>query len=248
MQKKTRLRIKLKKGESPKVKKGDRIKSGDRLAETSKIHIYEFNLAKTLGVAPLNLSKYLLVKEQNLVKKGDSLAKKGGLLSKNIIKTPVSGTFIWVDRQLGIVGIQSENITELPLTSWFDGEVEDVTPEIITVSVNGIPLSGTDGKGGPATGKLLVFTEKLNVFTLPTEIDTCVIAVREAPSDMIAKADALGAIAIITEKIEEPPFTLPYLLVENIEILSKYKDMTVIVHGLQKELLVIENERNPSKT
>lgn len=249
MQKKARLRLKLKKGETPKVKKGDTVTHGQVLIIGPTLTLNEFSLAEALGVVAADVEKHLVVKVDTHIKKGDVLAKKGGLLSKKVIKSPISGVFVWVSQDQGIVGVKDEATKPDEVTAWFDGTVEDVSDEAVVVAVSGTPIAGKAGRGGPASGKLLIVSEGITVFSMPTDIESRVLAIKTVAPDMVAKADALGATAIITEDIEEPPFTLPYLLVENIESLSKFHEKTVIVHGEAKELLVIdESTRKPSKT
>jgi predicted transcriptional regulator len=238
MQKKAHLTLRLNPNEKPQVAKGDRVVSGARLISSSS-ELSEFNLAKLMGISPKDIEKYLKVKFGEKVEKGQLLAQKSDLLSRKIIKSPLSGVFIQVDKSKGIVGIQKEN-RHTETTAWFEGVVEEVQDDKIVFSVKGEMISGSDGKGLPVTGKYKII-ENSTALTMPIEISGCVLAVKDAQSDLIAKADALGAVAIVAETLDQPPFSLPYVLVSDINDTSRFREKSVIVFGDAKELIVIED-------
>ena len=67
----------------------------------------------------------------------------------------------------------------------------------------------------------------ISIYDLPTDLKSVILAIKTAHSDIIAKADALGAMAVIAEKIEQPSFKLPYLLIERIDDIINFNDQKV---------------------
>lgn len=237
MHKKTLISFKIPTGSLPTVTKGKKIAVGDQLTKTPQSEIDEFDLVKILKILPKNLHHYLKVKENSPVVRGDIVAGKKNLFKKEIIKAPSTGIFVIVDKNKGIVGIKREHKTE-ELVSWFDGEVAEVDETSFSVYVIGTKISGKSGQGKPISGKLHVVTKNIQAFSLPLNIEQKILALKLASSDLVAKADALGAAAIITEHIEEPSFALPYLIIDDIRVLENHNDRSVIIHGDEKYLLI----------
>lgn len=248
MQKNALLTHKIAPNETPVIKKGDHIKHGEPVIAVGRAEVDQFNLAKLLGVNAKDVSKFLKVKPDSEVGYGQVLALKGGMLKKRSVKSPVSGKFVWVDKEKGLVGIE-KIADQSEIKAWFDGEVKEVTDEKIVFEVSGVVHLGKEGAGGPASGKLYYIPHEITSLTLPIDLDGAVIVLKQALSDTIAKADALGAKAVITESIEEPEFALPYILVEDIGDFSRYNGKTVIVNGKEKEALILEtNHSTQAKT
>ncbi len=237
MQKKAHLTLTLKAGEKPHVNKGDHVKRGDILIESQNPVIYEFNLAHLFKLPPQKALLTLLVKPHQHVEKGTVLARKKSILSKHFIKTPIGGVMVNSDN--GIVGIQAGD-KAAPVAAWFEGKATDVSDSKLIFEVIGTVCAGKSGKGSPASGKLLVVSEVITSLQMPIDLEERIFAVKTASSDIVAKADALGATAIIAETLDQPLFSLPYLLIEDIKELVRYNHKTVIICGDEKELLIIE--------
>src|SRR3989344_3840543 len=141
MHKKARITLKLKPGETPKVTLGAAVSRGDILTQTAPEEIAEFNLAQLLHINPLQLSKFLTITPGTKVEKGTVLARKSGVLKKQIIKSPISGTFTMVSKEKGIVGIQKDTHADGPMVSWFDGIVAELNAEKIVFEVIGTLIS-----------------------------------------------------------------------------------------------------------
>jgi hypothetical protein len=237
MQKKAHLTLKLKTGDQARVAHGDSIKRGDVLVSPKPDEMDEFNLAKLLGVKPKDIGSFLVVKEGAAVNAGGVIAKKGGLMRKQIIKSPVAGIFTVVNSEKGIIGIKQER-KSADITAWFSGEVVELTDEKIVFEVIGHTVDATDGKGQPVSGTLLLVSGPMDALSMPTELEEKILAVADAQSDIIAKADALGALAIIAQELHAP-ISIPYVVVEDIAALERYHGKTVVVYGDEKQVLVI---------
>ena len=239
MSKSTHLKYKLGPNDRPTVAKGQKVTRGDIIIKKQTRKIFEFPLAKILGVTPNKISKYLGQVENTLIKLGEVIARKPGFLSKRVVKAPIPGKLIVVDKAKGIVGIEHED-KQMDIKAWFEGIVTDVTPSEITFSPRGVVITGNSGSGLPVTGTLLSLVETVSALTMPIAVENCVLALKTANSDVVAKADALGAVAIVAETLEETALKLPYLIVADIQSVHPHQKKTVVVFGDGKQLLVLD--------
>lgn len=244
MHKKTRLTVAISPDESPTVKKGATITKGDTIikprGETKQIHI---DLAKLLRLPPREVLKKLIVREGARITPRQVLALKSGVLKNMIVRAPTGGEFVIIDKDAGIVGITQKVGQAEEVKAWFEGTVIEVEKDKLIFEVTGMVIFAREGKGQPVWGRLLVLSPETTALSMPTEIGDAVISVKEAHSEIVAKADALGSVAIIAEQVEQPPFSLPYLLIEDIGHLGQFHDQMVIVYGDRKELLILTQEK-----
>lgn len=237
MYKKSTLTLKITPNTKPLVAKGHKFKRGDTLFETAGFELDEFDLAKILSVSPRQVLTYLTVKPHTEVKTGQVIARKKNLISREEVKSPVGGEFVLVDEKDGKVGIKRATESK-KFTAWFSGTVDLIDDTKMQITVSGKEFIGREGRGKPTTGKLKVLGET-TALTMPIELENTIIIVKKAFSDLIAKADALGAVAIVAESIDPPPFSLPYLLFSDITAINRYHDKWVIIHGDEKQLLIV---------
>lgn len=241
MHKRTHISLHLEPHEKPLVKKGDHVKRGDKLITATAAAIVEFNLISILNVPPSDLIKYLLVKENQKVKIGEVIARKKKMFSTHTVKSPIFGTFVIIDRDKGKVGVK-ETQSEQTVSAWFDGDVTDVNDQEIVLSVNGHLVSGTKGVGKLASGILHVAADDINTLTMPIDLEQAILVVKVAASEIIAKADTLGAVGIVAETIAEPNFVLPYLLLSDITEIHKFHKKQAILYADRKQLLILEED------
>lgn len=238
MHRKAHVTVSVAPGEHVVVEPGDKLKKGTPIVKPKADEIDEFNLAKLLGVAPGAIKKHLTVSDKSPVTKGQPIAIKKGLFKSQIVKTPSQGEFVIIDEEKGMVGVvrHHKGIEKVSLTEAVVFKVED---DKVILEVSGFVLEAKEGKGAFVTG-VLKMAPHATAVTMPIEIDEHILVVKDAKSDLIAKADALGAKAIIAEMIEQPPFSLPFLVVSEIETLAKHHEKHVIVLGDEKQLLIVE--------
>lgn len=241
MFKKTHIHLHLGAGDTPHVAKGKDVHVGDILLKRTKSEIDEFDLAKTLNIPASRVSKILTIKEGDTVTEGQVIAKLKTMVSVHKIKSPVSGEFIWVDQEKGIVGVKRKREDE-EMTAWFSGTVEEVGEEKITFGVYGEVIKAKEGKGVPVSGTMLFIADEVTALTMPVDVAESVLVIKKAHSDVVAKADALGVLAIVAEEFEEPLLSLPYAIVETIGDLAGFHAHTVIVSGDEKQLLIIKDQ------
>lgn len=240
--KKAHLTLTLSETDQPMVKAGTHVSPGDILVTSKPTQVNEFNLAKLLNVLPKAVEKYLVIKAGDTVEKGTVIARKKSLLKRDQVKAPIAGTFIAVDAEKGLYGIQ-EAVVRADVVSWFTGIVTEVSADKLVFELTGVAIPGKAGQGKPASGNLFYVDYEIDVFSMPTELAACVFCAKRLSSDIIAKADALGATALVAEEIAEPTFALPYVLVDDIQIVGKHHGRTTIVYGDEKQILVIEGKK-----
>jgi hypothetical protein len=241
MSKATLVTIKLEPNDKSVVSKGKKIIIGDSLVKSFSENIISINLKKILNINPKHLEKYLIVKPGTQINQHDIIAEKKSVLKKEQIKAPISGKFEILDKDQGIVIIKNQIESSKLITSWFDGEVKDVMPDKIIFSVNGESITGVKGKGKLVKGKLQVIGESISIYDLPIDLKSQIIAIKNASSDIVAKADALGALAIIAETLEQPPFSLPFIIISDIASISKFHKQDIMLFGDEKQILILSS-------
>ena len=83
---------------------------------------------------------------------------------------------------------------------------------------------------------------------LDAEVENCVLVLKSANSILVAKADALGAVAIVAQEIEQPPFELPYLQFDDVSLFANLAGSKAIVLGDEKLLVVLDQDKNKFET
>ena len=248
MHKKTRLKLKLEPHEKPVVKPGDHIKAGDVLAESAGEATVEINLAKLLQVAGKDLPKFLTKELPVEVMSGEIIALKKSLLAQKRVKSPKSGMLDYLDAEKGTLQIKPRDAEANKARAWFDGIIKEVSSHEVVCEVSGLVVNGKAGAGGTVSGKLFSIKGEVKLFSLPTDIEDKIIILKSAGSDVVAKADALGAVAVIAETLEEPPFKLPHLIVSDIKDIMVHENKHAILHAEEKQLLIIEGESKEHKS
>ncbi len=239
--KKTRININLPEGDHAVVTRGDRVRSGDQLTRGVPAEIDKFNLAQLFKVSAAKALSYLTVKEGVSIEKGGMIAKRRGLLSKDLVRSPVAGEFLILDPDKAVVGIAKTG-QQKPVVAWFGGIVVEGTESQLAFEVEGDSLLAKEGKGAPVSGDLTVI-DGTTVLDVPIDVEEKVVVVKNAYAALVAKVDALGALAVIAEVLEEPPFTIPYLLFDSIDEIVSYSDRFALVHGDDRRLFILHKGR-----
>lgn len=239
MQKHAHLNIKLHPSHKTQLKKGDHVTKGDVLADTPQ-EIDELDLVSLLKIKPEQISKFVTVHPGDEIAVGQVIAKKGGAFSSQVVRSPVSGVFGWSDEKNGIAAIKKTADTSA-IHAPADGVIIDVKDEEnqLVIEVEGTVLEAIRGSGSPVVGSLS-FMENMGA-ELPGDLEHTIVVVKDAPSSLIAKIDALGARAVISEIVEETHLELPYLVIESIDVLNRFHGRSVMVLGQESQLLVLEN-------
>lgn len=246
MHKKAHLTLKLSSKDIPQVKVGDVITHGDILVSVSGQIVDQFDLAILLGVKGSQAVKYATIKDGETVGKNTIIAQKKGFVKKQIIRSPLEGVFSFIDREKGIVGITKTQSAE-EIKAWFSGIVSELTSEKLVFEIAGFAIPAKAGRGNPISGNLMIIDDSLDVFTMPIELENRILASKTFHTDMLAKADALGAVAVIVEEMPEYLESFPYVIVQDIVALKDYHGKSVIVYGDEKQVLVVEDKKGHKK-
>lgn len=240
------LTVELKPDDQPLIKVGQMVIKGDVIIKRRHLEVDIINISKLLKIAPDKITRYLKVRIDQTVKAGDILAVKKSILAQQTVKTPVAGVIGRIDEKIGTVDIRRDQ-TGKDLVIDYTGRVKEVEPKRIVIEVKGKVIMGKGGQGEPISGQLKILPEENGVFGIKSDISGSVVVIKQAFPAVIAKADALGAQAIIAQVLEQPPFELPYLLVDDINRLHSFADKSVLVLGDQKQLIILEETQANKK-
>ncbi|MFC1887478.1 hypothetical protein ACFLYK_01570 [Candidatus Cloacimonadota bacterium] len=193
------------------VKKGDKVKAEDVVAETLLPgKVLPFNLANRLGV-PVNLiNEYTKVKEGDILHKGQVLAESKGFLGlfKSTVKSPIDGEVENISRITGQLLLREPRIP-VQITAFIDGLVVDVIEnEGVIIENKSAYVQGIFGIGGETVGSLMMLaTGSDDVVTVDKINDSCkdkIIVVGSLVTyDVIKKSQQVGVKGIITGGIDD---------------------------------------------
>ncbi|MCK4696066.1 MAG: hypothetical protein KAT74_09895, partial [Candidatus Cloacimonetes bacterium] len=140
-----------------KVKKGDKVKAEDLVAETLLPgKVVPFNLANKLGVPPNLVREYIKIKAGDELKKGQVIAESKGFfgLFKTSIKSPIDGEVENISNITGQLLLREPRIP-VQIKAFIDGlVVEVIENEGVIIENKSAYVQGIFGIGGETTGKL----------------------------------------------------------------------------------------------
>jgi hypothetical protein len=193
------------------VKKGDKVKAEDLVAETLLPgKVVPFNLANKLGTTADLLNQYLKIKEGDILKKGQVLAESKGLfgLFKNVVKSPIDGEVENISKITGQLLLREPRIP-VQIKAFIDGIVVDVIEnEGVVVENKSAYIQGIFGIGGETTGEIKLLTNDPEAILEPSAIDeSCkekiIVTGALTPLKVIKKAINIGVKGIITGGIDD---------------------------------------------
>ncbi len=193
------------------VKKGDKVKAEDIVAETLLPgKVVPFNLANKLSIPPELVGEYVKIKEGDILKKGQLLAQTKGFfgLFKNSVKSPLDGEVENISKITGQLLLREPRIP-VNIKAFIDGVVVDVVEEEgVVIENKSAYIQGIFGIGGETTGKLKVLVSTPEEIVDDNKIDeSCkdrlIVTGSMASYALIKKAITVGAKAIITGGIDD---------------------------------------------
>ena len=193
------------------VKKGDKVKADDLVAETLLPgKVVPFNLANKLGVTPNLVSQYLKVKEGQDVKKGELLAQTNGFMGmfKTTVKCPIDGEIESISKITGQMLLREPRIP-VQVKAFIDGLVVDVVEEEgVVIENKSAYIQGIFGIAGETTGEIKVLASNPSEIIKPNQIDaSCkdkvIVAGSLTTYDVIKKAQEVGVAGIISGGIDD---------------------------------------------
>lgn len=205
----TSLSIKLENGFSPKVKAGDNVSVGQLLAEKSIAGSdHEIHIARLLGVAPQESSKFVIKRPGDRVGQGTTVAVKKGALGMGGKKavSPIEGTVFKFENETGILVVRSSTESQVEnLFSPVDGEVVLCDNDKITIKTQKGVIVALQvlGEGSFEAELYKVKGDEANPTDLKSDLKGKVVAGKALDRESIAKSLGLGAVGIIGQDIKD---------------------------------------------
>lgn len=143
------------------VKKGDKVKAEDVVAETLLPgKVVPFNLANKLGVTPAQLATYIKIQPGQQITKDTILAENKGLFGlgifKSEVRSPVEGEVESVSSVTGQVLLREPRIP-VQVKAFVEGIVTDVIPdEGVIIENKSAYIQGIFGLGDETVGELMM--------------------------------------------------------------------------------------------
>lgn len=195
------------------VKKGDKVKAEDVIAETLLPgKVIPLNLANKLGITPAQLTAYLKVKAGDQISKGTILAENKGLFGmgfmKNSVHSPNDGEVESVSSHTGQILLREPRIP-VQVKAFIDGVITEVIPnEGVIIENKSAYVQGIFGIGGETIGHIKVLAaspdEELSADKIDSSCkDKIIVAGAFIRLEAIDKARQVGVKAIITGGVDD---------------------------------------------
>ncbi|HPK41050.1 MAG TPA: hypothetical protein PKZ69_05445 [Candidatus Cloacimonadota bacterium] len=195
------------------VKKGDKVKAEDLVAETFLPgNVLPINLANKLGVTANLVIEYLKVQPGQIIKKGDILAENKGLfglgLFKSRVVSPIDGEVESISQHTGQALLREPRIP-VQIKAFIDGIVVDVIPEEgVVIENKSAYIQGIFGISGEVTGELKMLVNDPNDVLTESLIDSsckdkCIVGGSMVTLKAIQKAIEVGVKGIICGGIDD---------------------------------------------
>ena len=144
-----------------KVREGDAVKADDIVAKTNLPgNVHMVKVANRLNISPTDIIDVLLVKEGDILNKGDLIAETQGLFGffKSELRSPVSGQIESISDVTGQIVMREEPLP-VEVDAYVSGTVLDVIQdEGVTIESEAAYVQGIFGIGGEARGNLEVIS------------------------------------------------------------------------------------------
>lgn len=195
------------------VKKGDKVKAEDLVAETSLPgKVLPINLANKLGVTPAMLADFIKVEAGHQIKKDQVLAENKGLfglgIMKNSVKSPIDGEVESISKLTGQILLREPRIP-VQVKAFIDGVITNVIEgEGVEVENKSAYIQGIFGIGGETFGTIHVLAKSPDSQITPDMLSEAnkgqiIVSGNMCSYDVIMKAKQVGVMAIITGGIDD---------------------------------------------
>lgn len=273
----TSLPISLPKGYKSIVKKGETVKAGQTVAtvdpdtapttsspdEAIQDTEIVIDLASAMNASGDAIRKFLTRGLGDSILKGDVIAKKPkslGLKREEII-AEVSGTIVRYERDTGRLIIRTEGEQakrETPssppqeIISPLEGTVTVCNNDAIVIESEGTDLVGTKGRGGTASGKVVVIQPPdgksvVSGTQISKDAIGTILLLPDIDKEAVAKAAAIGIVGIIGTALSEDLFAylqsrkidLPVISVDpeiGKKIIRAKND--IVIHGQERTIIL----------
>jgi len=195
------------------VKKGDKVKAEDVVAETLLPgKVVPFNLANKLGVTPSQLNNFIKIQPGQQITKNTILAENKGLFGlgifKSEVRSPVEGEVESISSVTGQILLREPRIP-VQVKAFLDGIVTEVIPnEGIIIENKSAYIQGIFGVGDETVGQIKMLAEtpddELEIGKIDESCrDKVIVAGAFVSYHVIDAARKHGVKAIITGGIDD---------------------------------------------
>ena len=193
------------------VKKGDKVKAEDVVAETLLPgKVVPFNLANKVGVPAEMLEQYLKVKAGDNIKKGQVMAETNGFfgLFKTSVKSPLDGEIENISKLTGQMLLREPKIP-IQVKAFIDGiVVEVIKEEGIIIENKSAYIQGIFGLSGERSGEIKMLASTPEEIIEPSKIDdSCkgkvIVCGALVSYAVVKKAQKVGVSGIISGGIDD---------------------------------------------
>ena len=193
------------------VKKGDKVKANDLVAETLLPgKVMPLKLANSLGVMPGMIDQYLKVKPGDELKKGQIIAETKGFFGffKSSVKSPIDGEFESVSIHTGQALLREPKI-KIQIKAFIDGVIDEVIAEEgVVIENKSAYAQGIFGLGYETTGMIKILAnspdEVLKAEAINEDCrDKVIVAGAMIDLKCIYQAQKAGVRGIITGGIDD---------------------------------------------
>jgi hypothetical protein len=193
------------------VKVGDRVRSNQPVARAELPgKVYPLNLANQLGVAPNEITEYLVKKGGDVVQKDDILAENKPLFKwmKTEIRSPITGTVESISAVTGQVLLR-EPPRVLELLGYVDGTVVEIHPQQgVTIECLCSLVQGIFGIGGETYGELVMAVAAPAEALTPAHVKLhmkgkIVVGGSFLPAETMVKAKEVGVAGLVVGGIHD---------------------------------------------
>ncbi len=195
------------------VKKGDRVKADDIVANTSLPgNVVPYKIANKLGVTPQMLGNYLKVKVGDKIHKGQVLAETKGLFGtgwfKASVKSPIDGEVESVSPATGNAVLREPRIP-VEIKAFMDGLITEVIPdEGVIIENRSAYIQGIFGLAGETNGEIKMLAKTPDDHLDPASITPdckgkVIVAGALCSLAAIKKAAEIGVAAIISGGVDD---------------------------------------------
>ena len=193
------------------VKKGDKVKAEDVVAETLLPgKVVPFKLSNKLGVPANSLDQYLKLKPGDFIKKGELIAETNGIFGffKTSVKAPIDGEIESISKITGQMLLREPRIP-IQVKAFIDGIVVDIVEEEgVVIENKSAYIQGIFGLSGERSGEIKMLAATPEDIIKPSQIDdSCkdkiIVCGALVSYDAIKKAQEVGVSGIISGGIDD---------------------------------------------
>ena len=173
-------------------------------------NIKPVKVAHSLGVEPQEMTRYMLVKEGDAVKKDDVIAMSKGFLGllKSEVKAPAAGILESVSNVTGQVMLR-EPPNPVEITAYITGFVSEVIPEEgVKITSVGTFIQGILGVGGERFGSIKVVVDKPSDTAPINELNdtlkgSIIVAGKKISYDFFMRCQELNINGVVVGSIDD---------------------------------------------